>query len=100
MPRPSPLPPWCGQCSEIGRLVDLPNGFAGRCPRCHPATQPGARHDPVRARRKSARTRLGLTQPECPLCGKRIYKSHHCMSSVYSTITGKDGRPLRESRPL
>lgn len=80
---PIERPPWCGQCSEDGRLVDLPNGACGRCPRCHPATQPGERHDPIRARRRSKRTRTYLTQANCPGCGERIHRNHHCRKSAF-----------------
>lgn len=31
-------PEWCGTCDERTRLVDLPDGTAGRCPECHPAS--------------------------------------------------------------
>lgn len=75
-------PPWCGNCSELGRLVDNPDGTAGRCPICHPATQPGERHDPIRHRRKSKRTTLGITSPNCPTCGERVIRTHNCRKSA------------------
>lgn len=39
-------PPWCGQCDEGTRLVDLKDGRTARCGRCHAATQPGGRYAP------------------------------------------------------
>ncbi|MBD3784042.1 MAG: hypothetical protein IE926_14025 [Micrococcales bacterium] len=84
--QPIDRPPWCGECSEDGRLVDLPNGTAGRCPRCHPTTQPGEKHDPIRSRRRSKRTRTYLTSPNCPVCGAPVVKQHHCRASVLTGI--------------
>ena len=35
--RPSPRPPWCGNCDELTRRREDRNGAdAGRCPACHP----------------------------------------------------------------
>ena len=52
-------PEWCGRCDPHTRLVDLEDGAAARCPRCHAATQPGGRHAPrIRPVRAS---RLDLT---------------------------------------
>lgn len=96
-------PPWCGECSEDGRLIDLPNGTAGRCPTCHPATQPGERHDPIRSRRVSKRTKLGLTSDNCPGCGTRIYRTHHCRKSALdapSVPPPADDTPAPSTLPL
>jgi hypothetical protein len=82
MGRVTPRPEWCGQCSEIGRLIDRPNGDAARCPTCHPATQPGERFDPIRHRRVSKRTKLGITSDNCPSCGVRVYRNHTCHASA------------------
>jgi hypothetical protein len=29
-------PPWCGDCDEATRHVELADGRAARCPACHP----------------------------------------------------------------
>lgn len=31
-----PKPPWCGECDEHTRMVELPDGRMARCIRCHP----------------------------------------------------------------
>jgi len=37
--RISAVPPWCGQCqSDDYRWVELDDGRAAHCPRCHPST--------------------------------------------------------------
>jgi hypothetical protein len=42
--RPTPRPPWCGECHEATRLVDT-DTRAMRCPNCHPAALSGSIHD-------------------------------------------------------
>lgn len=80
---PVKRPPWCGQCEERSRLVDLPNGMAARCPRCHPRCV-AARDDGRRSRaRRAVRRNQGLTQPDCPNCGARIYRNHRCHASAF-----------------
>ena len=39
-PRP-PKPPWCRQCDERTRLIELPDGRMAHCPRCHPLAARG-----------------------------------------------------------
>lgn len=61
------LPPWCGYCSEQGRLLDLAPDLAGRCPNCHPARQPGGRHYtplPGRTIPVTRQDRLAVALPE------------------------------------
>ena len=44
-PRPPPKPPWCGECDERTRLVEVDDGrTVARCIRCHPlsVTRPEA----------------------------------------------------------
>lgn len=36
--RPTPTPPWCGECDESSRLRDLGDGFV-RCAECHPLAE-------------------------------------------------------------
>lgn len=39
LPPLAPVPPWCGQCeSDEHRWIELPDGRAAHCPRCHPST--------------------------------------------------------------
>lgn len=33
---PIPRPQWCGQCDQVSRQLELDDGRAMRCPRCHP----------------------------------------------------------------
>jgi hypothetical protein len=35
-------PPWCGQCHEPTRMVDLLDGRVARCPACHPLREESA----------------------------------------------------------
>jgi DNA-binding Lrp family transcriptional regulator len=35
-PARSPKPPWCGQCDERTRQIELPDARVARCPCCHP----------------------------------------------------------------
>lgn len=37
---PVPRPQWCGQCDQTSRQVELEDGRAMRCPRCHPLRSP------------------------------------------------------------
>jgi len=39
---PIPRPQWCGQCDQVSRQLELDDGRAMRCPRCHPLR--GASH--------------------------------------------------------
>ena len=39
LPPLAPVPPWCGECeSDEHRWIELPDGRAAHCPRCHPST--------------------------------------------------------------
>lgn len=33
---PTEIPPWCGDCNEGPRQIELDDGRLARCPRCHP----------------------------------------------------------------
>jgi hypothetical protein len=35
-PRGRPKPPWCGECDERTRQIELDNGAPAKCPVCHP----------------------------------------------------------------
>lgn len=58
------LPPWCGHCSEQGRLIDMGPGMAGRCPACHPARQPGGSHYKPPTPPVLRQDRMALALPE------------------------------------
>jgi hypothetical protein len=85
-PRPHPgKPPWCGECDERTRLIELADGPA-RCIRCHPlsVSPPGGepassawlkpwcgRCDPVSRWAEAGQPDGTVKLTRCPDCGER-----------------------------
>jgi len=95
--QPSRLP-WCGECDESSRLVDLPDGKAGRCPRCHARVALARTGDKATARARRHARRVGLLDESCPACGERIVKSHRCHASSMDPRSPAHPASIREVR--
>jgi hypothetical protein len=82
---PPPKPPWCGECDQQTRLIELPDGPA-RCIRCHPLSvhPPGpdppssawvkpwcGRCDPVSRWAEAEQPDGTVKLTRCPDCGER-----------------------------
>lgn len=64
-------PPWCGTCDEATRLVELADGRAARCSRCHPLrglpTEPRTAEEADMVNRRAWRAAYGSLPPQTPI---------------------------------
>lgn len=88
---------WCGHCDPDSRLVELPDGSAGRCPVCHAAAAK-ARNDKAQNKARRRERAAGLTDDNCPACGQRIYRHHRCRASSLDPTSVVHPASIREVR--